>query len=148
MRKLVTRLIFSGCLLFILSLTIGAQTTENQKNATTKPVKTLSAKDKAEVIEIFQSLDANLYRLQFNGFKQTYGQLDVPGPMRSQLLLGAEFPSISEPWIIGSYYTSIGFYFVVRKPAPPAEGLEGALGKANAARLEAIVTKYTGSTTK
>ena len=111
----------------------------NAKNE--KLAKELSAKDKEVVIGIFKALNEDQYRFEFSK-DETYGAKVLPKALWYSLR------SVKEATFSGSivqnYYPAVNFWFVVNNPKPPAEGLEGLFGKANAARLQAIINKYTG----
>lgn len=105
-----------------------------------QPPKMLTAKDKEVIIEIFKTIDDKSYRFSF-GDQETYGNKYLPKLMPASLQKGSH-PTLSGH-IVKTYYPTMNFWFVVTKPKPPAEGLEGIFGKANAARLEALIKKYT-----
>lgn len=122
---------------FFLSLTVSAQPESKTKK---EPIKILSAKDKATIIEIFKTIESFLYRIEFDK-EESYGSKFI-GSSTENLRIGKQVPvsnAISE-----TYYPTFNFWFVVMKPASPAEGLEGIFGKQNAARLQAIINKYAG----
>lgn len=127
---------FLAIILFSLSASVLAQGEKAEK-----PAKTLSSNDKEVIIEIFKTIDASLYRFQFSK-DESFGTKLVSPLSASDLRKGKKinFPnSISE-----TYFPIMNFWFAVDKPTFPTEGLEGIFGKANVARLQAVINKYTG----
>jgi hypothetical protein len=105
-----------------------------------KVAKEVSAKDKEVIVEIFKTLYEEQYRFEFSK-EESYGKKPV-GKMSPASLRNGGQVTISNS-IVKTYYPTMNFWFAVNNPKPPAEGLSGVFGKANAARLEAIVNKYT-----
>lgn len=103
--------------------------------------KEVSSKDKEVIIEVFKTLYESQYRFEFSK-DEGYGKKPV-GKMSPGSLRNGNQVTISNS-IVKTYFPTMNFWFAVNNPQPPAEGLAGAFGKANAARLQAIVNKYTG----
>ena len=113
-----------------------------EQTTTTTTAKTLTQKDKEVIIEIFKTIDVKLYHFSFSQ-SETYGKGVLPIPFPASLRNGGQ-PTLSGH-IVKSYYPTVNFWYVVAEPAKPAEGLEGIFGKANAARLNAVINKYTAA---
>ena len=129
--------------LTILLVSLSASSPVNEKNENS--AKELSAKDKEVIIEIFKTLSEDQYRFEFSE-NENYGAKVLPKAMWYSLRSGKK-GSLSGS-IVQNYYPAINFWFVVNNPKPPGEGLEGVFGKANAARLQAVINKYTSGSAK
>ena len=129
----------SGFLAIILFSFSAFSLVRNAKNESS--AKELSAKDKEVIIGIFKTLNEDQYRFEFNK-DENYGTKVLPKAMWYSLRSGNKGTLSGS--IVQNYYPAINFWFVVNNPKPPAEGLEGLFGKANAVRLQAIINKYTG----
>lgn len=133
MKKLSVTISLFAIISFVLSLSVQAQEEK-------KVIKEISAKDKATIIDIFKTIESPLYRIEFNS-NETYGSKFI-GSSTDYLRVGKYIGFLNA--IVETYYPAMNFWFVVMKPTPPAEGLEGIFGKQNAAKLKAVINKYTG----
>ena len=125
-----------------ISLTINlfAQGGKKRKG---EPPKSISAADKAVVIDIFRSLDAQYYYLEFERGNEVYGTKTLVSADNLESIRKGLIPSGSDHLIIGSYYYQMGMVFIIGK-TKSGISLETILGKTNATRVQAIVNKYTG----
>ncbi len=137
MKKLFA--ILSLSILISLSVTTSSFAQgESVKTTGAKP-KTISKADRAVIIEILATLDAQYYRLELNG--GLYGKLLISPGKLMNIKAGASFSGIDQH-IIG-LYKELGLLYVIKKTSPDSD-LETALGKQNASRLNAVIKKYTG----
>ncbi len=131
MKKLLT----ISTLLVLFSFLSAAQNPESIE----KPIKLLSAADKAVIIEIFKTLDPKDYYLEFKN-KEVYGLKK----MQPSALFAIKTDQLHTASAIIKWYKEISLLFVIAQPS--TVDLKTIFGKANAARLQAIITKYTGGT--
>jgi hypothetical protein len=102
-----------------------------QKATTTK--KRISAADKAAIKEILKSADANNYRVQFDGGKDTMGAKKLSlASVRQTARTGAG---------TGVYLVEDDI-MICHKGTVPWKTIEGQLGKEKVARLDSIMAKY------
>lgn len=133
--------LLTGCVCLLLltgSLLSSAQPTQVELPADAgKPTKVLIAKDKTAIIEIFRTLAPANYRLWIGS--ESKGTLAVPSVVWV-LVKPGEY-SASARTMFGGYYSNIGLLYAVS--GSPDKGFEGIFGKTNAAKLQAIINKYT-----
>ena len=116
------------------SLSSAAQDAETEKGAKTKE---LSTADKAVIIEIFKTLESKYYYLRFKN-NEVYGLKTMQPSAISDVKMG-QFHVTS---VIAKWYKEIDLLYAIEKPN--TADLKTIFGKANASRLNAILTKYTG----
>lgn len=125
---------------FLLTVSLFAQGGKKRRG---EPPKTISAADKAVVIDIFRTLDQQYYYLEFEKGTEVYGTKTLVSADNLESIRKGLIPSGSDHLIIESYYNQIGMVFIIGK-TKSGISLETILGKTNAARLQAIINKYTG----
>lgn len=135
MKKQFMLATFLTLMLFSLSASLLAQGKKKEE-----PTKELSAKDKAAFIEIFKSLPAQQYYLSFNTGGENYGTLVVPVVDVVRIRTG--MAPVEPDKYIYKWVGSIGLTYVIL-PTRSGSNLESVLGTANAAKVEALVKKYT-----
>lgn|GEM_PF-2846767 len=134
----------TSCLLFV-SLASSSQG---------KVAREISAADKAVILDMFKkSLKTNQYYLEFNYGKpsfEKYGSLDVTpaglSQMRQNITPLVDYDNLDAMTFFKSY-PEMSFLYAMRGTTyngAETYTLEKFLGKANAARVEAIINKYTG----
>src|SRR5688572_25686771 len=125
---------------FSLATNLFAQGGKKRKG---EPPKSISATDKAVVIDIFRTLDQQYYYLEFEKGTEVYGTKTLVSADNLESIRKGLIPSGSDHLIIGSYYYQMGMVFIIGKTRSGIS-LETALGNTNATRLQAIINKYTG----
>jgi hypothetical protein len=131
-------IILSSCLLVIL--VIGSAQTAATNSTIDRSPKVISAKDKADINELFKnSVGIRYYRMEFaNG--ETFGAFDLNATITYKLRKGYQL-DIDD--LVGGLYKTyqpqLAFWYFVNKSG----SLEVVLGKASAAKFEAIMNKYT-----
>lgn len=115
-----------------------------QTNATTQEraqtnATTISADDKREIISLFKGVDSKLYRLQFNS--------EVYGSKKIEMRDLTQVKRVSNPldvkgWVIISH-SDHGIMSFVAVTKGRGTSLVSVLGKEKAAKLTAIMGKYT-----
>ena len=105
--------------------------------------RTLSAKDKSAINDIFKTIGVRNFRMEF-GLNEAYGSYLLPDPVVKALRSGSHIDSdiLVTDDLYKSYQPQLSFWYYLDRSR--SEGLEGIFGKANAARLNAIINKYTG----
>lgn len=104
--------------------------------------KTISEKDKATILEIFRTIEPNLYRVGFS-ISDKYGSKFIGRLNKLEKLVSGQ-DIVIEDAIVETYFPTVNLWFIVTKPVSPAEGLEGVFGKQNASKLNSLLNKYTG----
>jgi len=106
------------------------------------PTRVISDADKAVVIDIFRSIDPSVYYLEFKRGSEVFGSTTIV--TQEQLIdIREQRPVIgTKNYLIGSYYYGMSMVYIIKT----REGvrLEDIFGKTHAAKLEAIINKYTG----
>ncbi len=144
MKKIVTMLGLLTVIFISLSFSSAAQNSKKRKGPSGEVTSKLLAADKAVVIDIFfKSLDLQHYYLEFTQGqnKEVYGTLSISGDDLAAIKRGSA-PTDATKLIYG-WYWQMGLLYVIGKTRTGVD-LETVLGKENAARLQAIITKYTG----
>ena len=137
------RLFTTGFLTIIFISISAILVAQEGKKRKGEPPKTISAADKAVVIDIFRTLDQQYYYLEFEKGTEVYGTKTLVSADNLESIRKGLIPSGSDHLIIGSYYHQMGTVFIIGKTRSGIS-LEAVLGKANATRLQAIINKYTG----
>lgn len=130
--------VMTAILLFVLQVFVPAQEVAPLQLPEIK--KPLTAKDKEAVIEIFKTINERLYSFEVGGV--SYGKKDFSPSAKKALQLGKQNVLVANS-IVANYVPKTDFWYVISKSAAPANTLEGILGKANTARLNALINKYT-----
>jgi hypothetical protein len=130
----------SNCLLVVLIIS-SAQPAGTERSTIGRSPKVISAKDKADINELFKtSIGIRYYRMEFDN-RDAYGAFELSDPIVNALRKGYQ---LDHDLVAGqtykSYQPNLAFWYFINK----AGSLEGVLGKANAARFNAILNKYTG----
>lgn len=134
---------FQAAILSVIMLAFSFGNSSAQpEQTTTATAKILTKKDKDVIVEVFKTIDIHSYRFSF-GESELYGKGVLPIQFPASLRNGGQ-PTLSGH-LVKSYYPTVNFWYVVAEPAKPDEGLERIFGKANAARLNAVINKYTAA---
>ena len=143
MKKIVTMLGLLTVIFIAISFSSEAQNSKKRKGPSGEVTSKLLAADKAVVIDIFKSLDPQHYYLEFTQGqnKEVYGTLSISGDDLAAIKRGSA-PTDATHLIYG-WYWQMGLLYVIGKTRTGVD-LETLLGKENAAKLQAIITKYTG----
>ncbi|HEX6846205.1 MAG TPA: hypothetical protein VF144_04470 [Chitinophagaceae bacterium] len=104
--------------------------------------KTINEKDKATILEIFRTIEPNLYRVGFS-ISDKYGSKFIGRHDKIDKLVSGQ-DVVIENAMVETYFPTVNLWFIVTKPVSPAEGLEGVFGKQNASKLKSLLNKYTG----
>ena len=133
------RFMLPALLIIILCSFSASSLVRDEKNE--RSGKELSAKDKEVIIGIFKTLSEDQYRFEFSK-DENYGMKVLPKAMWYSLRSGNKETFAGS--IVQNYYPAINFWYVINNPKSPGQGIEDVFGKANAARLQAIINKYSG----
>lgn len=128
-------------LFIIVAFSFGTSPIQPDHATTITAPKILTAKDKAVVIEIFKNIHEEDYRMEFSN-KELYGKRELPDSYIHALRTGNLLEDISNNYLFQTLQPKAGFWFFIQKDKNLK--LEGVFGKANAARLQAVINKYTG----
>jgi hypothetical protein len=134
-------IILSACLFLFLVfssvLPAGAE-----KSTVGRSPKVISTKDKADINEIFRSsVGLRNYRMEF-GNGETFGAFELNSTIAYKLRKGYQLDLDDfSGQLYKTYQPKLAFWYFVNKSG--TEGVEAVLGKANAARLQAVINKYT-----
>jgi len=123
------------------SLNSAAQNSKKRKAPPGEVTYKLIAADRAVIIDIFKSLDPQHYHLEFAPGKEVYGTLAISSDDLAAIRRGSSPTDANN--LIYSWYYEIPLLYIIGKTRTGID-LETVLGKDNAARLKAVVTKYTG----
>ena len=115
----------------------------NTESATTiRTPKSLTAKDKAVIIEMFGNMIIeDEYRMEFDN-KEVYGKIELPDSYINSLRTGNLSDNLPSTLIYQTLQPKAGFWYYINRPKTLE--LEKLLGKDNAARFQAIIKKYSG----
>ena len=105
--------------------------------------RTISAKDKAAINDIFKTIGVRNFRMEFEN-NEAYGAYKLQDVVVKFLRSGSYIDAdilVTED-LYKSYQPQLAFWFYINRNR--SEGFEGIFGKSNAARLEAIIKKYSG----
>jgi len=119
-----------GVALLVVSCKSGGDQTST---STTPGTKRISAADKAAIKEIFRGVDANNYRIQFDGGKDTMG---------SKKLTLASVKQAGKTGVGTGAFLVDDDVMICHKGTVPWRVIEGQLGKEKLQRLNIIITKY------
>ncbi|HEX6846206.1 MAG TPA: hypothetical protein VF144_04475 [Chitinophagaceae bacterium] len=105
------------------------------------PPKTLTTKDKAAIRDIFKTIGERNFRLEF-GTNEAYGSFVLQDAVVKALRSGThiDIDILATSHFYKSYQPELAFWFYINRDR--SEGLEGIFGKSNAAKLQAIIKKY------
>ena len=103
--------------------------------------KTIGEKDKAMILQIFRTIEPNLYFVGFSS-TETYGSKFIGRRDEKIVKLVSGQDLVIENSIVETYFPQANLWFIITKPAAPAEGLEGIFGKQNATKLKNLLNKY------
>lgn len=103
--------------------------------------KTLTAKDKAAIHEIFKTIGDRNFRLEF-GTNEAHGSFVLQDAVVKALRAGThiDIDILATSDFYKSYQPELAFWFYINRNR--SEGLEGIFGKSNAAKFQAILKKY------
>jgi len=113
--------------------TSGAEKTAPAEKTAMKNTKRISAADKAAIKEILKGADANAYRVQFDGGKDTMG---------SKKLSLASVKQAGRTGAGTGAFLVDDDIMICYKGTVPFKEFEGRLGKEKVQRLNAIMAKY------
>lgn len=124
-------------ILFSMSASVSAPGEKTEKSA-----KTLTAKDKDVIKEIFKTIGANQYHMGFEK-NEAYGVYQLPAGLLNALRTGSRIDADDVTGgLYKTYQPDLAFWYYINWKS--SAGLESVFGKANAARLQAIINKYNG----
>lgn len=110
------------------------------KSAAPTP-RTIAAKDKTTIKEIFKTIGVRNFRMEF-GNNESYGSYvlndQVIKAFRSGSYIDTDLLATGD--LYKSYQPGLAFWYYINRSS--SEGFEGIFGKANAARLNAVINKY------
>jgi len=140
MKKYLFQAAILPIIIFGLPGGITSPTTDPATTITTP--KSITAKDKAVILEIFNKMIfEDEYRMEFDN-KEVYGKKELNDSWINMLRtgnIGAKFPTT---FLYKTLQPKTGFWFFTSKQK--ALGMDNVFGKADAARLQAIINKYSG----
>ena len=142
MKKLFTLSALLVVILISLSIPSSAQ---HSKKLRGQPPKVISAADKTEIITIFRNLNPQVYYLGFNNGKESYGLASLLDQNQIDAIIMGKTFTESNNFIIG-WYQPIWLLYAIGKTRTGID-LDTVLGKENATKLHAILTKYSGGST-
>jgi hypothetical protein len=137
MKKLI---LLNVILSFLLHTSIPAQEIPNVPAPEIK--KPMTSKDKEVIVEIFKSADETRYRLEFSP-GEIYGKKSVSVSDWGKLRSGIDVPIVQS--IAATYIPKTNFWYVFTRAKKSSDQLETLLGKSNAAKLNALINKYTAA---
>ena len=121
-----------------LSTSISSPTADPAASITTP--KSLTAKDKAVILEIFGNMIfEDEYRMEFDN-KEVYGKIELPDSYINSLRTGNLSDNLPSTLIYQTLQPKAGFWYYINKQKKL--GLENIFGKDNNARFQAIIKKY------
>ena len=123
----------------IVAFSFGTSSVQPGHSISTATPKTLTAKDKSVIIEIFKSIDEEDYRMEFNN-KELYGKKVLPDGYIQALRTGNLLEDIGDSYLFQTLQPQAGFWYYINKSKDL--GLEKIFGKDNAARFQGIIKKY------
>lgn len=129
-------------LFIIVALSFGTSSIQPDHATTITTPKSLTAKDKAVIVEVFKTIREEDYRIKFNN-KELYGKRELPDGYISALRTGKLLDDVTNSYLAQSLQPNAGFWFFINKDS--SLKLEDVFGKSNAARLQAVINKYTGA---
>lgn len=126
----------------IIGFSAGISLPLQDHNVTITTPKSLTAKDKAVIVQIFnEMIFEDEYRMEFDN-KEVYGKKELPDGYVNALRTGKITDDLPSTWLYQTLQPKAGFWFFTNKPK--ALGMDNVFGKANAAKLQAIINKYSG----
>jgi|SRR5688572_10772952 len=126
--------LFGLTVLLIVSFSLSSS---GQQRAGTTP-KTISAEDKRIIISMFKGVDGSLYRLKFND--EVYGSKKIEMRDLEQVKRVSD-PLDAQGWVVISH-SDLGIMSFVAVTRGSGTSLVSVLGKEKAAKLTAIMSKY------
>lgn len=132
-------IMLSGFLLVILVIS-SAQPGRTKRSANERTPKVISAKDKADINELFKTgVGIRYYRMEFAD-REVFGAFQLNETIANALRKGYQLDhDMVSGQVYKSYQPQLAFWYFINKTG----SLESVLGKANAARFQAIINKYT-----
>ena len=139
MKSFLSKAVF--LLFIVVAFSFSTSSIQPDHATRTATPKILTAKEKSVIIEVFKNIDEEDYRMEFNN-KELYGKRVLPDAYIQALRTGNLLEDIGTSNLFQTLQPKAGFWFFTNKDK--SLGLEGVFEKTNAARLQAIINKYSG----